>query len=138
MDRSMSSRHHQPPSIPHPPSTKSSSTNPNSQPAPKDTVRRKPVPGSTSSSPAIYKNPSSFTSEDTSNDQANLPHPSITIPQISSQSPTILPRDLDQYGNITPISLNSCSHILTDTHEAILLTLHRMANLPASLPRSPT
>ena len=123
MDRSMSSRHHQPSPNPTNPHTLAAAPPaPSSRPstASKETVKRKPVPGSTSSSPATYQNPSPFTSNDISSHQSNTSISSISIPPLSASNPSILPRDLDQYASLThllerPIPLTVSFSL--DTHE---------------------
>ncbi|KAG8533302.1 uncharacterized protein KY384_002085 [Bacidia gigantensis] len=69
----------------------------NSVAVPKETVKRKPVPGSTHSSPATSQNPSLPYSNDPSKPQPPPLQPPPTLPAVATSSPILAPRDLDQY-----------------------------------------
>ena len=79
-------------------SSTSSVSRPKPASAPKDPVKRKPLPGATSSPTAGPKPPldSSSAPEEPSRSHSIFQQPLPTIPQIPNASPIIVPRDLDQ------------------------------------------
>ena len=100
MDRGRPLKHDHPPSASTSSSVASAASSVSrlkSTAGPKESVKRKPVPASASSSPVTSQKPPSTSLNDNPNDQSFLIQDSRpTLPSVSTSSPTIVPRDLDQ------------------------------------------